>query len=216
MFSLSSAIREMSSPSFDRFLQQIESYYGRQVSSLAEMRARDNKKLKGDVWERFCQAYLQAQGRYQEVYLWNQIPEEIRKRCRLTSRVDNGIDLLAETKTGYIAIQCKYRGKINSTVCWRTLSTFIGICAATGPYEKHLVMTNCRGVTRKIPRGPKDRSICYGTFKNLSREMWLKMAGEWIEHRLTEIPENLSDFSEKEKKKLSPEELRHLRLKYFE
>jgi hypothetical protein len=200
---------------------------------VADLKVRDNKKLKGDVWEVFCQTYLQVTGKYQEVWLWNQVPDEVRAALRLTSRVDNGIDIIASTTTGYTAIQCKYRGKTNGSVPWGTLATFVGLCAATGPYEKHIVMTNCRGVTRRVPRGPKDKSICYGTFKGLSREMWMKMAGDWVEHRLTDadapadlnLPTglNLPQIQPTEPKndrpaaqKPTPEELRELRLRRFQ
>ena len=91
--------------------------------------------------------------------------------------MDNGIDIVclkidADGLEKYSAVQCKYRKNITQTVTWTTLSTFIGLCAVTGPWDEHIVMTNCKGVSRRtgVPKGPKDRTIAYGTFKKLSRE----------------------------------------------
>lgn len=207
-FSFKDVVNQMgSTPSFDIFLEKLETFHGRQVSSIADLKARDNKKLKGDVWEFFCQRYLLASGKYGSVWLWNEVPDEVRTSLGLVSRIDNGIDIIASNKrgTGYIAVQCKYRKKVNSTVSWTTLSTFVGLCAVTGPYDRHLVMTNCRGVSRKVPRCAKDWSICYGTFKGMKREMWLKIGDNFIEHSFDSPEEFCSET-------LTIEELRARRL----
>lgn len=158
---------------FDRLLYRFETFSDRPVSSLGEMKRRDNKRLKGAGWERFCKWYLSIVQQYHRVWLWTEIPDDIRVTLKLKSRVDNGIDIVAQQRENgpYVAVQCKYRKKITQTVTWTTLSTFVGLCCQTGPWEKHIVMTNCKGVSRKtgIERTPKDQTIAYGTFKNLSR-----------------------------------------------
>lgn len=170
---------------FTQLLFQIETFHNRAVSSMTQLKIRDNKKFKGDVWENICQKYLQAVSQYSQVWLWNEIPSDVRLSLKLISRVDNGIDIIAQTTKGkFHAVQCKYRKKIASTVPWNTLATFVGLCGTSGPWEKQIVMTNCRGITRKIPRTPKDKSICFGTFNNLDRVIWLKMADAYVEHRL--------------------------------
>lgn len=219
-FSVAGNIRQ--SMDFDDFLQRVEAFYGREVSSISEMRQRDNKKLKGDVWEAFCKAYLIATGKYIVVWLWHELPDEVRIGFNLRLKVDNGIDIIAATETGYTAIQCKYRGKKTSLVPWGTLCTFVGLCAL-GDYEQHIVMTNCRGVTRRVPRTAKDKAICYGTFKGLKREMWLKLSGDYIEHRLTDASvgpvgpkeENAPATKEDESSMPSVDEVRRLRLLRF-
>lgn len=195
-------------------VEAIEQYYSRPVSTMLEMRARDNKKAKGDVWEAICKEWLIACGRYEAVYLLHEVPDAIRESHKV-KRVDNGIDIVAKTKTGYVAVQCKYRKK--GKVPWTTLSTFVGLCAVTGPWEKHVVITNCSGVTRRIPRGPKDASICLGTFKATKREVWLKMAGTYVEHKLTPPGVQASEtlVEDKVESKPSVEELRALRLKHY-
>jgi len=183
------------SPSiFDRLLEKFENYSDRPASSIGEIKRRDNKKAKGDGWEKFCHFYLLKVLQFHKVWLWKEIPEEIRGLLKLKSRVDNGIDLIAQrtNQSGYCAVQCKYRKKIIQTVTWTTLSTFVGLCAQTGPWEKEIVMTNCKGVSRKtgIEKMPKDQTIAYGTFKNLTRaQCTLSEPGtESNYHKLDEDP----------------------------
>jgi len=178
-FDIEKALREIlsdgkESPSiFDRLLEKFENYSSRPASSIGEIKRRDNKKSKGDGWEKFCHFYLSKVLQYHRVWLWKEIPEEIRVYLKLKSKVDNGIDLVAQRTpySGFSAVQCKYREKIIQTVTWTTLSTFVGLCAQTGPWEREIVMTNCKGVSRKtgIEKMAKDQTIAYGTFKNLTR-----------------------------------------------
>ena len=158
-------------PIFDRLLRRFEAYSDRKVSNLNELRHRDNKCVKGLAWEEFCKWYMLTVQGYREVWLWSEIPEDIRIQLKLKSRVDNGIDIVARRnpETGWVAVQCKYRKKVMQKVTWTCLSTFVGLCAVTGPWDAHIVMTNCSGVTRKVPRGEKDKTIAYGTFKKLDR-----------------------------------------------
>ena len=220
-FNLEQTIREILSdgketPSiFDRLLLKFESFSDRPVSSLGDLKRRDNKRLKGLAWERFCCFYLSRVMEYQSVWLWSDIPDQVRAVLKLGSRVDNGIDIVAcrGQNSGYVAVQCKYRKKILQTVTWTTLATFVGLCAQTGPWEKQIVMTNCKGVSRKtgIPRTPKDQTIAYGTFKNLSRAQCtrIEVGGVSQDRRLVETE------TREEKKPLTQEELRAIRLSKF-
>ena len=90
---------------------------------------------------------------------------------------DMGIDLVAVDAQGLVsAVQCKYRtgtgwvpGRFvrRDVVPWRDLATFYALCARTGPWSRHLVMTNAVGV-RAPARGPKDTSICRGSLRALT------------------------------------------------
>ena len=85
-------------------------------------------KVKGDIFERVTQAYLQTQPRYQsilkQVWLEKEIPEKIRKKINLPMG-DYGIDLVAETKKGgYWSIQSKYRSDQSKALTYKELSTF--------------------------------------------------------------------------------------------
>lgn len=199
-FDVEKALREIlsdgkESPSiFDRLLERFENYSNRPAGSIGEIKRRDSKKAKGDGWEKFCRFYLFRVLQYHRVWLWKEIPEDIRQHLKLKSKVDNGIDLVAQRypNSGFVAVQCKYRKKIIQTVTWTTLSTFVGLCAQTGPWDKHIVMTNCKGVSRKtgIERTAKDQTIAYGTFKNLTRaQCTLSEPGrESNYHKLDESP----------------------------
>jgi len=191
---------------FDNFIQQLEIYFGRRVAGMEELKYRENKKIKGDIFEQFCQQYLLAINKYKQVYLFKEIPENLKTSLNLKTKVDDGIDIVAVTnKDEYVAIQCKYRKKVNSKVPWKSLSTFIALAERTGPYVQYLVMTNSSGVTRKLPKTNKDKTFACGSFRKTKREIWLKMAGDYKEHRV----------EEGKVKKLTMEEMREKRLTKF-
>jgi hypothetical protein len=176
---------------FDGCVEAIEIEHGRPVTNLCDLKKREDKKKKGDLWEVFCRDWLEASDKYKNVWLfqdWVLYCSEKQISSRgLKSKQDNGIDLIVELTNGkYAAVQCKYR-KDMKKVTWNTLSTFIGLCERTGPWEQYIVMTNGRGVTRKVPKSKKDKSICVGTFRGTSRTQWLKMAGLYVEKTATSM-----------------------------
>lgn len=188
---------------FEQLFHEFENHHQRQVSNIHDLRNRDSKKSKGDVWERFCCLYLSnltsdakgsSEKKYKNIWLWKDVPSDVLRYLNLReTKVDNGIDIIAELnirchKTEYDAIQCKYLKDTKKYVSWTTLSTFVGLCARSGPWNKQVVMTTGTGVTRKVPRTNKDQSMCIGTFKGISREMFMKMSGNYVEHRLSDLP----------------------------
>lgn len=178
---------------FDRIVEEIQKFNENPVHNYTEMRQRDNKHIKGLAWEQFCQWYLlnvpkvvskeQNEKKYEKVWLWKEIPDDVKASLGLTMRTDNGIDIVAKlssnnNKERYVAVQCKFKkrqiakGRKTVKVTWKTLSTFLGLTARTNEngWEQHIVMTNCDGVGKwEIPRTSKDKTIAYGTFKKLSR-----------------------------------------------
>jgi hypothetical protein len=179
---------------FDGCINAIELEYGKPVTNLSDLKKREDKKKKGDIWEKFCQDWLLASDKYKNVWLFQEwIRYCSEKQCipkGLKSKQDNGIDIIAELEDGtFVAVQCKYR-KDMKKVTWNSLSTFIGLCERTGPWVQYIVMTNGSGVTRKVPKSKKDKSICIGTFRGTSRTQWLKMAGLFEEKTVTSDKEN--------------------------
>lgn len=205
---------------FDKIMQGAGDHYNAPTHTIQDMRLRNSNRGKGQFWELFCKDWLITSGKYINVWLLNEVPPDILlafclkkptvepppslsesnvhdvrtvKKAHSQSTPDNGIDIVAQTSTGYIAIQCKFRSKEKS-VDWKSLSTFVGLCALAGripgspQWEKHIVMTNCKSVTRKIARGPKDTSICHGTFAGTQREHWMKIAGTYNPRRLDDSP----------------------------
>lgn len=203
---------------FDQLCLWFESYFSRPVTSVADMKMRDSARERGRLWEEFCVAWLRSDERYEAVWPLCEVPQEVRQALRLGTQ-DDGIDLVARLRTSgpvcspYVAIQCKYRSG-GKKVTWRELSTFVGLCARTGPWCRHLVMTNGPGVSRKTQATPQDKTLAHGTFASTSRDRWLKIAGSYTEHRTSSsyhpVPSSRS-LSETQKN-----HVREARLKRFE
>lgn len=191
---------------FDEIISAIEYEFNKPVTNISDMKERDNKKRKGDIWEVFCRDWLLASGTYTDVWLLTDFITQY--PTVFLSKQDNGIDLIGKTLTGWHAIQCKYRSA-KSRVDWRSLSTFIAMCERTKsldnkPWDKHVVITNCSSVTHKLPRTCKDKSICLRSLKNTKRDHWLKIVG------LDNYNTTTSNYT-----KLSSEHLRAKRLAYY-
>lgn len=224
---------------FDGCIDAIELEFGKPVTNLSDLKKREDKKKKGDLWELFCRDWLLASDQYKNVWLFQDwirySTEKQSSTMGLKSKQDNGIDIIAELEDGnFVAIQCKYR-KDKKKVTWNSLSTFIGLCERTGPWTQYIVMTNGVGVTRKVPKSKKDKSICIGTFRATSRIQWLKMAGLFVEKKLvsetngkeeqmidyspTTSVSSVTESSKKKKtnsmKRPTLDELREIRIKKF-
>ena len=200
---------------FDECVKEIELEFGKPVTNLCDLKKREDKKKKGDVWEKFCKEWLIASDKYKTVWLLQEwlsyCQSKNQSTLGLKTKQDNGIDLIGELNSGkLVAIQCKYRKNMKK-VTWNTISTFLGLCERSGPWGKYIVMTNGKGVTNKIGRSPKDQSICLGTFRGTKRTQWLKMAGIFHENKLEEVQPK----KKKMEKLPNLEELREIRLKKF-
>jgi len=189
---------------FDEFMKECQKWYEEPAHSFVEMRTRDNKKLRGDIFEDFCVLYLKHVRKFENVWRLDDVPKDIREKLSLTTK-DMGIDIVAELKGKYTAVQCKYKKHISmkrNVVTWKALSTFYALCMRTGPWEKYIVMTNCEYARHQGKKGPKDLSICLRKFQSTTKEEWTLMC-ELDGDKLAETPV----------KKLTPEELRAARLK---
>jgi hypothetical protein len=191
---------------FDEFMKDCQKEYDAPAHSLNELRSRENKKKRGDIFEEFCRLYLLKVLGYTDVWLLPEVPADIRAELKLPKR-DMGIDIICRKEGVYTAVQCKYKkvsGKAVS-VPWRELSTFQGLCAKTGPYEKHIVMTTANFVRHQGEKTEKDMSICLTSLRGISSGDWTKMcglSGNTTGDVVTHIP-------------LSQEELRQARLVRF-
>jgi hypothetical protein len=201
---------------FDEFIQECQRWYSQPAHTLQEMRTRDNKKVRGDIFEDFCVLYLKEVKGYQDVWLLEDLPEELLTNLSLKRR-DMGIDIIVRHNGEWCAVQCKYKtprgeGK-KSYITWSALSTFYAMCLRTGPWAKYIVMTNCDYTRHQGPKGPKDLSICLGTFKATTSEQWLKMC-DVTGSTLSEQRKN--EIIVKPSSELSHQELRMLRIAYYE
>lgn len=198
---------------FDEFIKGCQRWYSQPAHTLTEMRTRDSKKVRGDIFEDFCALYLKEVKGFQDVWLLEDLPEEYLVQLSLKRR-DMGIDIIVRHDNEWFAVQCKYKtpskGK-KSYITWSALSTFYAMCLRTGPWAKYIVMTNCDYTRHQGPKGPKDLSICLGTFRATSSDQWLKMC-DIQGQTLNEI----QSLRQKPSSELTQEEIRALRLAYYD
>jgi hypothetical protein len=167
---------------FDEFILECQKWYEMPAHSFSEMRMRDNKKIRGDIFEEFCVLYLKyananANG-YKNVWLLKDVPDAILDKLILKRR-DMGIDIIVETSDEkYLAVQCKYKKhtgcKLN-ILSWRALSTFYALCLRTGPWDKYIIMTNCVYTRHQGKKTSQDVSYCLKTLQNITKDEWLRM-----------------------------------------
>lgn len=164
---------------FDCLMQEIEKYIeGAVAHNMTELKEKANdKKKKGDLFECFCFLYLQHVLNHDQVWFYKDFPKELKDQFHLTKN-DYGIDLLSKKDNHYYAIQCKYKKPQDKIqiISWRSLSTFYAIVVKTGPWLKHITMTNVNGCKHIGEKGEKDWSICLGTFRNIDHFSWLKIS----------------------------------------
>ena len=199
----------------DSLLERFKMHYGRPVTSIRDISQRENRKIKGDILETFCQLYFETiqtkkdEQFYVNTWLLDEIPDQVREHLELSKR-DLGIDLILEDLNGdYYAVQVKYRQhpkyKSKNVIGWKQLSTFYALVNRTGGadgYKKHIIFTNADFVRHVGKKDPRDRTYAIGTLRKIKKDHWLRMAG--IEgHSLDSEPV----------KKLSQDELREARLK---
>ena len=175
-------------PVFQTLDDLFNAYFHRSCTNMLDLRKR-NEKNKGELFEVFCYMYLQARG-YQP-YMLKDCPQDILESLSL-SRQDVGIDIVAkveqtskkgEPQTLWFAAQCKYRsptrdakGRSVHRVTWKDVSTFLSYCTRTGPWIKHIIMTNADSVCWKGHKTQKDYTIARQTFMKLTSVFW----SEWL------------------------------------
>lgn len=214
------------------------------ISSLSETKGAN--KRRGDLFEALTARLITLKllpgfDQTLRTYYWSEIPPEVRQKLSLGTQ-DMGIDLIVETTSGWVAVQCKYRKKprpgaktpqgypIRHLVPWKELSTFYALCERTGPWDKHVVVTTALGVKRPGKKGDKDFSICGTRLSGMSREKWATFAGytsyRLAESEVTELVEEVKESPPTQEKKTirrvrkltekDKEEVRRRRLARFE
>lgn len=161
---------------FQSFLDRIAVSTNKPCSSIHEFKRRSTK-AKGDIFEKFCVLYLEATG--YKAWLIKDTPDYVLQILKLKP-FDVGIDIVALKDNKYYAVQAKYRQANNkkfNVLGWKELSTFYAMCARSGPWEKHLVMTSCDYI-RRLNKDPKDMIINKKVFMKASKDVWKRMAGQ--------------------------------------
>jgi len=194
---------------FDEFILECQKWYDAPAHSFSEMRMRDNKKIRGDMFEEFCVLYLKFVKGYKNVWLLKDVPVEILAKVHVARR-DMGIDIIVETEAEtFIAVQSKYKKHTSfkqNILSWKSLSTFYALCLRTGPWEKYIVMTNCVYTRHQGKKTKQDVSICLKTLQNITKDEWLAMCN---------ATGYKTGSEEKEEKVMSKEELRAIRASFY-
>jgi hypothetical protein len=190
---------------FSSLDESFHDYFHRSCGSMLELRKR-NAKNKGALFEVFCKMYLEKKG--YTCWMLNELPEDLKEKLKL-GKQDVGIDLVARvdqiSKKGepqqlWFAVQCKYRspgkdglGRSVHRVTWKDVSTFLSLCTRTGPWTKHIIMTNAESVCWKGHKTSKDYTIARKKFMNCTKLFWC----EWIAEKETKIKEEKIQEEEK-------------------
>jgi hypothetical protein len=198
---------------FDGLVALMQTNWDASPTTMAELRLAKKTKDKGDLLEHF--AYLYFKHVYQinkqkasEVYILKDAPDDVLEHLQL-KRHDMGIDLILRfdpqlsptnpstsqrrrTSATYCAVQVKYRQpnayKPQAGVSWTDLSTFYALVNRSGPYRKHIILTNANYVRHIGKKEFKDQSICIGSLRKIGRDDWISMAS-FVSHRANdEIP----------------------------
>jgi hypothetical protein len=208
---------------FDEFVVECQRWYDQPAHTLTELRTRENKKIRGDIFEEFCVLYLLHVEGFTNVWRLQDVPHNILVQLKMVRRdssaasqalstatgcADMGIDLVAQRGDAFMAVQCKYKkpnpGK-RTILSWTALSTFFALCMRTGPWDKYIVMTNCDSARKQGEKTEKDLSICLKSFQRITKEEWIKMCAR------TEGP----SLTPEQKRNPTAEELRQLRLAFY-
>ena len=94
---------------FDCIINEIENKITNSIAhNLDELKLKYNKKIKGNLFEAFCWIYIKYILKHDEVWLYKDIPLELKTQLNLTIN-DYGIDIVSKKDNDYFAIQCKYK-----------------------------------------------------------------------------------------------------------
>lgn len=84
---------------FDEFIKECQSWYSKPAHTFTEMRLRNNKKTRGDIFEEFCVLYLKHVKAYETVWRLEDVPEETLQSLSM-KRKDMGLILLYRLRLG--------------------------------------------------------------------------------------------------------------------
>ena len=163
---------------FDEFQLECQKWYEQPAHTFTEMRTRDNKKIRGDIFEDFTVLFLKHARNFNNVWRLGDVPDDVLDKLGLKKYQDMGIDIVAEKDGKYYAVQCKYKKHTSmkkNILTWKQLSTFYALCLRTGPWEKYIVVTNCEYTRHAGKKTVKDVSICLKTLQNITKEQWTRM-----------------------------------------
>ena len=152
---------------------------------------------KGDIFEIFCEAYLNINKEFQvkDVYPQGYVPIKILKKLKL-NRLDKGYDGVYETLEGnFNTYQAKYRFK-NERLTWQGrngLSSFIGVSEKA--YRRHLIATTNK-VSSEFENKSRVRMTLHNDLNRISLEDLLKIS-DFLNKRSIKIRRHKPDEYQK-------------------
>jgi len=233
---------------FPKLVERFEAFYARPSTNMVSLR-KSTRHEKGEFFEHFCLMYLRAKNygkawllgdvpddvleglglarkdngidiivEHSEVPSSSVPPRIESKTCEGSGEASE-----ARVPVGYFAVQAKWRSnphkRTRIQLGWSKLATFFALAARTGPYLKHIVMTNCHSIKRNGNRTWKmDQTIARAGFEKCSREFWQLMAGlgsgyslndEKVDEEVEESEEKLETKTENNPKEQISETIRN-------
>ena len=141
-----------------------------------KLRLIKDNKLKGDLLEYFSKLYFKLvsanKKKYMKYYLYDEIPDKIKKHTKLPSK-DKGIDgLLIDYSGNMYAVQVKFRSD-QKIIPFGELATFPALTFGTD--VKHIsggvMVTNCFNVCDEL-KGGKYTNITFDCFAKCDSIFW--------------------------------------------
>ena len=213
---------------FDDIIKICETYYNKPVNNMFDLKKK-NPNLKGEIFECFTFLYLKNHYNLIDVWATNKnnycdfVPTNIRDYLKLGKR-DMGIDFVGrDIDNNFYAIQAKYRKRTKdrkTTIPWKQLCTFYGLVLKTGPYKKHIIITNADSVTHVGYKTEKDETIGYNKLSKINHFEWMKIF-DILENKNTNeniINDNINNTNTNNTNinNTNNDEIRSKRLLYFD
>lgn len=110
----------------------------------------ETNKEKGDLYEGFSLEYIKNRYEVENIWLWKDIPDDIRKKLKL-SRKDIGVDILYYKNDNYCFVQCKFTGSLGNLQDAKTgITRFITYARQMKESIRHtpIIITTYTGISK--------------------------------------------------------------------
>ncbi|AYV83260.1 MAG: DEXDc helicase [Hyperionvirus sp.] len=145
-------------------------------------------KQKGDLFEIITYYLFKLSpllnSNLESIWLYHDIPKQILTELNLPDK-DKGIDLLAQIKGQYYAIQCKFRQ--NPTICvkWGELGTFFGMAfGMNDKVHKGYLVTNTYDLCNEVITSVKVSPIYGDFFENLPDNFFKNICNDFNKEKI--------------------------------
>ena len=117
------------------------------------------KKAKGDAFEELTYWFFRLNevhaSQYEEVWLWADVPQQVKEELNLPDQ-DLGIDLLLKKGKEYHAVQCKYHTNHHANVSFREVATFLSVLESNDRISLGYICSSANGMTANFEKVSKN------------------------------------------------------------